>query len=219
MAEHSSTASIDVRGKKITTFILYSAAGKLSELGEGEVLEIVAEDFEPIEGDIAAWCRMTGHKLVGVERNADGHRYYIEKAAPNQERKALAFVISDPGLGELISPLGFALAAALSETDVYLYFQGPGVKVLKTGFQEKLHGFSRLFSGLARKQLDAIGHVPPQEKLKQLREVGAHLYACGPSMEQFGVKKEQLLFDDIIVSEYVAFMEIMKKADVQFFLQ
>jgi predicted peroxiredoxin/TusA-related sulfurtransferase len=219
MARVSPKLSVDMRGKKITTFILYHAVMKLSEMSEGDVLEIVTDAFEPIGSDIRAWCRMTGHKLVDFEKPAEGEKYYVQKAAPKEEERKLALVISDTGLEELISPLGFALGSALAGTEVYIYFQGPAVKVLRKGFKEVLHGISRPFSGFARKGLADIGHVPPQDKLRQLRQLGASFYVCGPSMEHFGVEKDDLMFDDVIVSEYLTFLEVMDKADIHIFLQ
>ncbi len=207
-----------MRGKKITTFILYDALMKLREMGEGDVLEIVTEAFEPIESDIRAWCRMTGHSLVNVEKAPDQERYYIEKAAPRGKEHRLAMVISSAGLEELISPLGFALGAALAGIDVHVYFQGPAARVLKRGFKGTLPGIGRPFSGFARKGMAEIGHVPPQDKVRQLRELGAHLYVCGPSMEHFRVKKDDLIFDDVVVSEYLTFLEVMEKADIHIFV-
>ncbi len=208
-----------MRGKKITTFILHGAVMKLRDMKEGELLEIITDDFEPIEGDIRAWCRMTGNNLVELNRESGSETYYVDKRPPREKENTLALVVSDAGLEELLSPLGFALGAALGGTDVYIYFQGPAVKVLEKNFREKLHGIMRPFSGFARKGLAQIGHIPPQEKLGQLKELGAHFYICGPSMEHFGVKRSALIFDDVTVSEYLAFMEIMKKADIHIFLQ
>ncbi len=211
--------SIDMRGKKITTFILYNAFEKLKTLKDGEVLEVITENYAPIESDMGAWCRMTGHKIVELEKDESYHRYYIEKGIPKEKGRKLAIVISNPGLEELLSPLGFALGGALGGIDVYIYFQGPAVKVLKKGFKEKLHGISSLFSGFARKGLAKTGHIPPQEKITQLKELDAHFYICGPSMEHFGVKKSELLFDDVIVAEYLTFFEVMDRADIHIFLQ
>ena len=42
-------------------------------------------------------------------------------------------VISNPDLEELLSPLGFALAAALEGIEVRLYVQGPAVRILGRG--------------------------------------------------------------------------------------
>jgi predicted peroxiredoxin len=39
-----------------------------------------------------------------------------------------------------------------------------------------------------------VGHIGPQEKLAELRELGARIYVCGPSMEHFRVREEDLIF-------------------------
>ena len=63
------------------------------------------------------------------------------------------------------------------------------------------------------------GHLPRQEKLEQPKELGARIYICGESMDPFGVKKSDLIFDDIIVAEYQTFLEVIDNADNYIFLQ
>ncbi len=84
---------------------------------------------------------------------------------------------------------------------------------------------SRLTGGLPpavqpahRAGLTRAGHIPAQEKLRQLQALGAHLYACGPSMRHFKVAKADL-FDHVIIAEYLAFMETMAGADINVFIQ
>jgi len=43
MMPASTLASLDMRGKTITTFIAYQAAGQLAALGDGEALELVTD--------------------------------------------------------------------------------------------------------------------------------------------------------------------------------
>jgi predicted peroxiredoxin/TusA-related sulfurtransferase len=220
MAPISATHSLDFRGKTITTFILFETSAKLRAMQTGEVLELVTAPFEAIENDIRAWCRLTGQEFVDLRKEATEHRFSLRKVTdlgPND--RDLAMVVSDAGLEALLSPLGFALAAALAGTRVHLYFQGPAVRVLTKGFRETLPGVGRPFSRFARKGLAKAGHLPAQEKLRQLRDLGARLYVCGPSMEHFGVKKSDLAFDDVTVGEYLTFLEVMDKADLRFFLQ
>lgn len=219
MVETSVKQSIDMRGKRISTFILHDAVMKLRDMEEGEVLEVLADRFEAIENDIKAWCRMTGHGLEALETETDCQRYRIRKAAPRSTEHELALVLSNPGLEELLSPLGFALGAALSGTRVHIYFQGPAVRVLAKGFRERLQGIGRPFSSFARKGLAKAGHIPPQGKLRQLRELGAQFYVCGGSMEHFGVKKQDLIFEDLPIAAYLTFMEVMHKTDIHIFLQ
>lgn len=219
MGKMPANRSIDMRGKTITPFIIYYTVKNLKDMQEGEILEVNTDKFEAIENDIHAWSRMTGNSLVVMETGDNFQRYYIKKTTSDRPKKKLAMVISDPGLEHLLSPLGLALSAALSRTDVYLYFQGPATRVLKKNFKARLSGIQKPFSSIARNQMAKAGHLPPQDKLQQLKELGAHFYICGGSMEPFGVRKSDLIFDDVIVAEYLTFLEIMNKADIHVFLQ
>ena len=219
MSETHANRSIDMRGKTITPFIVYYTVKNLKDMQEGEVLEVNTDKFEAIENDINAWTRMTGNQLVKLETGGNYQRYYIKKVTTDRPEKRLAMIISNPGLEHLLSPLGLALSAALTGTDVYLYFQGPAARVLKKNFKAKLSGIQKPFSSFARNQMARAGHLPPQDKLQQLKELGARFYICGGSMEPFGVRKSDLIFDDVIVAEYLTFLEVMDKADIQVFLQ
>jgi predicted peroxiredoxin/TusA-related sulfurtransferase len=215
----ATATSLDMRGKTITTFIAYQTATRLAGLADGEALELLTDASDDIDNDIRAWCRAAGQELVGVQRTGDSRTYVIGKPSARRPARRLAAVVSDPGLEELLSPLGFALAAALEGAEVSLYFQGPAVRVLAKGFTEKLHGPARPFSRFARAGLTRAGHVPAQEKIRQLQTLGTHLFACGPSMRHFKVARSDLAFADVTVAEYLTFMEIMARADIQLFVQ
>jgi len=210
--------TLDRRGKTITTFVVYDAAAAFKTMTEGEVLEIVTDDFEPFRSDIAAWCQAAGHRLIETRTTNDGLCFFIEKGSAQIKDTKLAMVISVDGLDELLSPLGFALGAALEGIDVHLYFQGPAVRVLATGFRPKLKGWARPFSRFAAAGMTKTGHIPAQEKLAQLRELGGHLYVCGGSLEPFKVKPEDFIFDDLQIVEYLTFMSIMEEADIQLYI-
>jgi succinyl-CoA synthetase alpha subunit/predicted peroxiredoxin len=187
-------------------------------LADGESLELLTDASEEIDKDIRAWCRARGQELVAVRHTDDSQRYVITKGPLLRSGKRFAAVISDAGLEELLSPLAFALAAALEGSDVSLYFQGPAVRVLARGFREYLHGLSRPFSRFAPAGLTKAGHIPAQEKLGQLQALGAHLYACAGSMQHFKVAKTDLAFDGVTIAEYLTFMEVMQDADINVFV-
>ena len=199
--------ALDVRGKTITTFIAYQAARALSRVGDGDVVEILTDDAAPVLADLQAWARARGHVLLGAEQEAGHRRLAIQKGPPRPVSRKLAMVISNPGLEELLSPFGFALAAALEGIEVHLYVQGPAVRVLERGFTPRLRGWARPFSRFARRGLARVGHIGPQEKLAELRELGARIYVCGPSMEHIRVREEDLIFTDLLIVEYLTFME------------
>ena len=95
-----------------------------------------------------------------------------------------------------------------------LYFQGPAVRVLATGYRARMHGFGSPFSRFPRDGLAEIGHIPPQDKLRQLQRLGARLFACGPSMEHYKVDPADLALDDVTIAAYMTFMEQMDSADI-----
>jgi predicted peroxiredoxin/TusA-related sulfurtransferase len=210
--------SIDTRPLTITTAIAYEADTALRELADGEVLELTTAEYAPIERDLRAWCRMSGNRYVATTHEPRAQRHLIEKRPAAERRQELAYVISVAGLLELLSPLGFAVAAALEGIKVSIYFQGPAVKVLERRFQARLPGLARPFSVFPRRGLAKIGHAHPHEKLRQLQDLDAVFYACGPSMEHFRVAEKDLAFDGVIVAEYLTFMEVMSGADVQLFV-
>jgi predicted peroxiredoxin/TusA-related sulfurtransferase len=211
--------SLDMRGKTITTFIAYETLRQLADLADGESLELVTDASEEMDNDLRAWCRTREQELTAAGRTDGSQQYLITKRPLRPSGKRYAAVISDAGLEELLSPLAFALAAALEGSDVSLYFQGPAVRVLANGFTERLHGPGRPFSRIARAGLARAGHIPAQEKLRQLQALGGHLYACAGSMRHFKVAKTDLAFNDVIVAEYLTFMETMARADINVFIQ
>jgi predicted peroxiredoxin/TusA-related sulfurtransferase len=208
---------LDLRGLTITTAIVYALQEELVELAVGDELEFLSVPFPAIAPDLEAWCRAAGHKHVETLREGESWRVRLRKGVPRRNDHRVAMVVSEDGLEELLSRLGFALAAALGGARVALYLQGPAVHVLAPGFRPRLRGLTRPFSRFARAGLEKAGHVAPTEKLRQLEALGADLYACGPSLQHFGVDPERLAFERVTVCEYLTFVEVMQQADVQIY--
>lgn len=210
--------SLALRGKTISTYLLYEINAALADLAQGERIEAITDSLPAIDADIRAWCRTTGNPLVDAVTDHETHRFVIEKGPGRGSTHKLAVIISDDGLFELLSPLGFALAAALEGHQVVLYLQGPAVRILGKGFNAKMHGLGRPFSRFPRTGLAKVGHLPPDQKLAQLQELGARLYACGPSMDHFKVAPDDLAFPDVTIASYPTFMEQMDSADMHLFV-
>jgi len=219
MTHFDAKTPLDMTGKTITPYILFHAAKHLQSIELGEVLIIETDIFKAIESDINAWCRMSGHLLGKVETKKKSQLYYVKKGKPEANQKSLAMIISNTSLEELLSPLGLALSAAISGRQVFLYFQGPGTRLLKKGYTSSLDGLSMPFTGFAKSGLAKAGHLPAEKKIRQLKELGAVFYICGGSMDHFGVKEADLIFDDIIQAEYFTILEVMESSDVKIMLQ
>ena len=214
MADTRTRTSLDLTGKTITTYILYEVHEALAACGEGDRVEAITDALPAIDSDLHAWSRATGNCLAEVTEHGTTRRYVVEKGPPKRSEHRLAAIISDDGLFELLSPLGFALAAALEGHAVSLYFQGPAVRVLAPGYRARMHGLGRPFSRFPRDGLAKVGHLPPQDKLRQLQRLGARLFACGPSMEHYKVDPTNLALENVNIAAYVTFMEQMESVDI-----
>jgi predicted peroxiredoxin/TusA-related sulfurtransferase len=210
---------VDGRGRSVSTAIVYEVVRSLRALDPGAVITVRTDPLPAVDSDIRAWCRTTGHGLVDVEEAGDARDYRVRKAGQQWQQPGWAIVISNPGLEELLSPLGFALGTALAGSPVAIYFQGPAVRVLTRSFSEKLPGWKRPFTAFARHGLDKAGHPPPHTKLRQLNDLGARIYVCGPSMKHFRVTADNLFLRGIEIAAYPTFVEQMNRAGVQVFLQ
>lgn len=218
MTIETSRPLLDLRGKMITTFIAFEIATELDHVDVGGRIEFITDEHPAIERDLRTWAEANKHRIIEAKAAEDRRRFVIEKGIGPDRNHSMAIVISTAGLEELLSPLGFALAAALEGVDVQLYFQGPGVRVLRRGFRPTLTGWwRRPFTRMAASGMTQAGHIAAQDKLHQLVALGARIHACAPSLDRFGVATEELLFDDIAQIEYLTFMAIMKDADVQLY--
>ncbi len=203
---------IDVRGKTITTYIANEISAAFREMGVGERVDVITDAFPAIEADLRTWCDITGHRLVDTHTGGMTWRFSIEKGHERRTGRKLAVVVSDDGLFELLSPLGFALAAALEGDDVSIYVQGPAVKVLTRGYVAPVHGVARPFGRIPRAGLAHAGHVSPQTKIEQVHRLGGRIFVCGPSMEHYKVERSDLVVDDVVVCEYLTFMAELNSA-------
>jgi len=51
---------------------------EIKELGEGEILEVIADD-PGIKSDMPAWCAKTGHEFLGIEERDGEYHVFVRK--------------------------------------------------------------------------------------------------------------------------------------------
>lgn len=212
-----SNVPLPYTGKTVATFVVRDVAAKLSPLSPGERLTIQVEPVGYLLKDLESWCDLSGNRMVFCEV-ADGFATVVlEKGGGSAvAEKRLAIILSSDDLLELLSPLGFALAAQLSGMQVSIYFQGDAVKVLRKGFRAQAKA-AVLFSRTIEDGLNGIGHIPPQDKIRELVELGARLYVCGPSLDNAKIPLAELCTDELVVCEYFTFLIAMKDATMHMY--
>ena len=217
MAIEVDSEALDLRGLTITTAIVGAAQERLDALPDGQGVDLLVESRPGIMPDLEAWSRATGHRVTPMADTERGRHIRVTKETVKTNGHKVAMVVSRDGLLELLSPLGFALAAAQGGAVVSVYLQGPAVHVLRPGFAPTLPWPMRPFTRFARPRIEASGHVAAIDKLRQLQRLGGRVYACAPSMDRFGVDLRDLSLPDVTVCEYLTFMEVMEQSDVQLY--
>jgi predicted peroxiredoxin/TusA-related sulfurtransferase len=206
MTAPSPVKTIDVRGVHRTTDLLEEVAASFNELSVGEALAVTTDEFDAIDVDMRSWARVTGHEIASVTPDNGGVRYIVVKGSPMPTVHKLVAVISTDKPHDMASSLGFARAAVLEGLEVSVFFRDEGVRVLSKFFSPRRR-FRDLFS--------RNRYPHPHGDVFRLFDHGAHIYACGVSMEQHGVTPDDLLFDNIVVAEYPTLMAVMGDADIQ----
>lgn len=57
---------------------VFKTSTKIKDLNPGQVLEVQSDDAG-IEKDMPAWCKMTGHEYIGLNRQNGEYRVYVRK--------------------------------------------------------------------------------------------------------------------------------------------
>ncbi|MBI9098015.1 MAG: DsrE family protein [Spirochaetaceae bacterium] len=211
--------TIDCKGKTISTFIIFYLFQGLSEIENDQYVDLIIDNTDYVKNDIVSWANYCDIQILSEEEIDGSIQIRFVKQSQINKGKSFALALAEDGLGELLSPLGFALGAALSGYDVRIFLNGPAVKIVEKGFKEKLSGFSRIFSGFARRGLNNIGHISPTQKLLQLKQLGAEIYICGPSADQFKLNRNKVIIEDVKYVEYMTIIPILAEADINFFIQ
>jgi peroxiredoxin family protein len=107
------------------------------------------------------------------------------------------------------------------DMEVHLYFTFFGLNMLRKGAMEKT-GLPATYKHLEeelRKKLVAMKYPTPYEMMKRLKASGLmKIYACSPTMEMFGIKREDLIPEVDEIAGAATFLEIASKAETTLFI-
>jgi peroxiredoxin family protein len=136
-------------------------------------------------------------------------------------RKKLAIIVQGGTLDKLYCAFILSSTAVAMDMEAHLYFTFWGLSMLVKGAMEKA-GLPATYKHLEeqmKKNLARMKYPTPYEMLQRLKQSGMlKIYACSPTMEMFGIKREDLVPEVDEIAGAAAFLEISADADVTLFI-
>jgi len=136
---------------------------------------------------------------------------------PKKEKKKLAIIVHSGTLDRLYCAFILGSTATAMDMEAHLYFTFWGLNMLVKGAMEKagLPATYKHLEGQLKKKLGEMRYPTPYELLKRMKASGLlKIYACSPTMEMFGVKKEDLIPEVDEIAGAAAFLDVASTADI-----
>ena len=133
------------------------------------------------------------------------------------EKKKLALIVHSGTLDKLYCAFILGSTATSMGWEAHLYFTFWGLQALVKGAMEKagLPGDYKQMEKPMREKLKQMKYPAPYELLKRMKSSGLlKIYACTPSMEMFGIKREDLIPEVDEMAGAATFLNVAADADV-----
>jgi peroxiredoxin family protein len=138
-----------------------------------------------------------------------------------KKRRRLAIVVQGGTIDKLYCAFILASTAVATDMEAHLYFTFWGLQSLVKGVMEKagLPATYKHLEGTMQENLKKMNYPTPYEMLKRLKQSELFkMYACSPTMEMFGIKREDLIPEIEEIVGAATFLDIAAKADVTLFI-
>ncbi len=131
--------------------------------------------------------------------------------------KKVAIVISEGTFDKALMVMMIANTAASMGMEVHVFATFFGLKLLTKEADPKAPGKYRLFTGMFKKKMAAVGVQDFAAQKKMAVELGVNLYACSTSMGVMNVKQEDL-DPGVKILGAAGFLNIAADTDMQYFI-
>lgn len=131
--------------------------------------------------------------------------------------KKLALIVHSGTLDKLYCAFILGSTATSMGWEAHLYFTFWGLQALVKGAMEKagLPSEYKQMEKPMREKLKQMKYPSPYELLKRMKSSGLlKIYACTPSMEMFGIKREDLIPEVDEMAGAATFLNVAADADV-----
>jgi peroxiredoxin family protein len=133
------------------------------------------------------------------------------------EKKKLALIIHSGTLDKLYCAFILGSTATTMGWEAHLYFTFWGLQAIVKGAMEKaaLPSDYKQMEKPMREKLKQMKYPTPYELLKRMKSSGLlKIYACTPTMEMFGIKREDLIPEVDEMAGAAKFLTVAADADV-----
>lgn len=133
------------------------------------------------------------------------------------EKKKLAIIVHSGTLDKLYCAFILGSTATSMNMETHLYFTFWGLNMLVKGALEKagLPATYKHMEEQLKKKLKDMKYPTPYELLKRMKTSGLlKIYACSPSMEMFGIKREDLIPEVDEIAGASTFLNVASGADI-----
>jgi len=133
------------------------------------------------------------------------------------DKKKVAIIVSEGTFDKAMMTMMIANTAVSMGMEVHVFATFFGLKLLTKGANPKAPGMYRLFTGMFKKKMKAVGVEDFAVNKKMAVELGVNLYACSSSMGIMGVT-EQDLDPGVKILGAAGFLNIAADTDMQYFI-
>lgn len=215
----SRPAIVDARNTTKSYIALYEVIREFNHRNPEFIIELITRDNRGVLNDISVWCETTGNVLISSEVVDEGEmRYLIQKCVLRKSvtPKMITVTISTASLDMVIYPMERAVAGAVSGMEVNIIFEGTGVRLLKKGYRATVAGFIGKFctDDIEASLKSKMGWPLPRDSMLILEELGAKFWVCGASMEEYGIRGEDLVVKNVNMGGPITWVDLLAKSDV-----
>ncbi len=133
------------------------------------------------------------------------------------KQKKFALIIHSGTIDKLLAAFTLGSTAAAMDMETHLYFTFWGLNMLKKGAMEQagLPATYKQYEEMLKTKLKEMNYPTPYEMLKRMKSSGnVKIYACSPTMEMFGITKDDLIPEVDKIAGAAAFLDVAADADI-----
>ena len=131
--------------------------------------------------------------------------------------RKLAIIVHSGTLDQLLCAFILGSTATTLDFEVHMYFTFWGLQMLKKGEMNKaiLPATYKHMEEHFKSKLKEMNYPTPYQMLQRMKESGKLvLYACTPTMEMFGITKENLIPEVDKLAGAATFLDVAADADI-----